>query len=76
VPRRAAELAVGGGLEPDLALHGDYRLDRGVLDRAHVVRVQPPGGEVLARGEQRIGPQQAADVIGAERRCRTHEHPL
>ena len=41
--------------------------DRGVLDCAQLGGVEPAGREVLAGGQQALGPQQAADVIGAER---------
>ena len=45
-----------------------------VLDRAQLGRVDPPRGEVVARGEQVRRAEQAADVVGAERRCRARRH--
>jgi hypothetical protein len=78
LPPRAARLAVGGGLEPNLLLLSDRLLDLAVLDRA-----QRAGGELAAlvlrpRLLERRRPQQAADVVGAEwRRLPLHRssHP-
>ena len=69
MPPRAAEFAVGDRLQADLFLLLDDVLDLAVFDRLQL------GGAVispLARRSracfQRGGPQQAADMIGAERR--------
>ena len=76
VPRAAAELAVGGRLEPDVLLHPHDVADGVVLDGAQLVGAEPTGGGVLAGLEQRRRAEQAADVIGAERWGREHRpHP-
>jgi hypothetical protein len=65
VPRRAAELAVGGGVQSDVLLHAHDVADRLVLDGAQRLVVDPAGGVILA-GAQEVGrTQQAADVVGA-----------
>jgi hypothetical protein len=66
VPEGAAELAVGDGLQPHVLLHLDDIEDRFVLDR-----LQFGGGDGVvvimrvARGLDAVGPQEAADDIGA-----------
>ena len=76
VPRRAAELAVGRRAEADVLLHADGRADRLVLDPAQLGRVDAAGGEVLARLQEPRGPEEAADVVGAERRGLARRHRL
>ncbi len=71
---RAAELAVGRGLQPDLLLQTDGVADGRVLDGTQLGRVDPARGEVVARREQVRRAEQAADVIGAERRRRALTH--
>ena len=71
----AAELAVGGKLQPDLLLLPDRLFDLAVFDRAQRVR-----GDLIARALgprlfDRGGPQQAADMVGAKRR-RSSLHPV
>ena len=66
VPRGAAELAVGGRLQPDLLLLAHDVADRLVLDPLQLLGVDAPRLEVLARLQQRGRSQQAADVVGAE----------
>jgi len=68
VPGLAAQLAVGGGLEPDLALHPDDLRDGGVLDLRELLGRDQALRELLAGLEHRLGTQQAADVVGAEGR--------
>ncbi len=68
MPPGAAELAVGGELEADLFLLLDDLLDRAVFDRLQRGIVDLALGVLLARLLQRRRAQQAADVIGAERR--------
>ena len=69
VPGRAAELPVGRRLQPDVVLHLHDRADRVVLDGAQLLGAsRRPGGELLASLQQLRRAQQAADVIGAERR--------
>ena len=48
--------------------------DRLVLDLAQLVGVDPVVGEVLARLQQLWRAQEAADVVGSERRSRTIGH--
>src|SRR5581483_7256117 len=67
-----AELAVGGGLQAGLALHGDRPGDRLVLGGPQLGRVDAAGREVIPGGEQLRRAEQAADVVGAERRCAAH----
>src|SRR6266498_2015186 len=77
VPGGSAELAVGGRLEPDIALHLDDRGDGAVLDRPQLLGGDAPGGEVVTGPQQLRWAQQAADVICPKRRCRAsrHGHP-
>ena len=68
MPGGAAELAVGGRLQADLVLQADNVADGLVLDLAQGRIVDGAGGVLLARPVQGGGPQQAADVVGPERR--------
>ena len=68
MPPRAAELAVGDGLQADVFLALDDALDLAVFDRLQVGGRDLALGALLARLAQRGGAQQAADMIGAERR--------
>ena len=68
MPPGAAELAVGDRREPDLLLLLDDALDLAVLDRLEVGGADLALGALLARLLQGGRAQQAADVIGAERR--------
>src|SRR5262249_59846441 len=71
VPERAAELAVGDQLEPDLLLPLDDLLDLAIFDRAQRCSVDLALLALLARLFQSMGTQQAADVVGAEWRFGT-----
>ena len=55
--------------EPDLLLHADDLVDRVVLGGLEALVVELAGGVRLARLEQLGRAQQAADVVGAERRA-------
>ena len=56
--------------QPDVLLHAHHVADRLVLDRAQLARVDRPRGVVVARAaSSRSRSQQAADVVGAERRA-------
>ena len=70
VPRLAAELAVGRGLQADLLLLAHDLADRVVFDRAQRRRVDATVREVVARLQELRRAEQAADVVGAERRLR------
>ena len=74
VPRRAPELAVGGALQADVALEGDRIADRVVLDRAQLGRIDAPRLVVGAGAPDPLGPEQAADVVGAKRWARARGH--
>src|SRR5262249_49368142 len=68
VPPGAAELAVGGELEPDLLLLLDDLLDLAVLDLLQLRGADLALLTLDPRGPERRGAQQAAHVIGPERR--------
>jgi hypothetical protein len=68
VPRLAAQLAVGRGLQPDLALPPDVRLDGGVLDLRELRGRDVAGRELVAGLEHLFRAQEAADVVGSEGR--------
>ncbi len=74
MPPGAAEFAVGGELEADLFLLPDDLFDLAVLDRCQRGGVDLALGALLARGFQRRGAQEAADVVGAERRFAAWGH--
>src|SRR5262245_39675479 len=77
VPPGAAELAVGDGLEPHLLLLLDDALDLAVLDRLERGRADLALGVLLPRLLERSRTQQAADMVGAERRLGSlHVGPL
>ena len=68
MPPGATKFAIGGEFQPDLLLLFDRPFDLAVFDRA-----QRFGGDLVAlaleaRLFQRRRPQQASDMIGAERR--------
>src|SRR6185437_12316315 len=71
MPGGALILAVSGELEPDLLLHLDDRAHRILLDAAKLLGGQFLAREFLARLDQRLRAQKAADMIGAKRRCGT-----
>src|SRR5262249_15573131 len=68
VPPRAAELAIGGALQADLLLLADDGLDLAVIDRLELIGGNLARRALRARLLQRGRAQQAADMIGAERR--------
>ena len=68
MPPGAAELAVGDGLQADLLLLLDDALDLAVFDRLEVGGADLALGALCPRLLQRCGAQQAADMVGAERR--------
>jgi hypothetical protein len=69
VPRAAAHLAVGDPAQPERRLAPHRRGDRLVLDGAQFRRGEPPRLMLLPRLQQLRRAQQAADMIGAERRA-------
>src|SRR5262245_8857787 len=68
MPERAPELAVGNCLKADLFLFSDCLLDFLILDRLELRQGDLALLALPARRLQRGGPQQAADLIGSERR--------
>ena len=66
--RGTTKLAVGDDLQPDIFLHAHDGADALVLNALERVRVQLAGLKALERLAQLGGAQQAADVIGPERR--------
>src|SRR6266566_3868200 len=76
MPGGPPELAVGDRAQPDVCLHRDRVADRGVLDGPQVIGGDRAAGGVLAGLQQGAGAEQAADVIGAEGRCRAYGHGI
>ncbi len=70
----AAELAIGHNLEPDRLLLGDGGADRFVFDRAQFRGVDLAGVELGAGVHHRSGTNEAADLVGAERRMLNAGH--
>ena len=68
MPQRAAELAVGHGLQADVFLQFHHLADRRVFQRAQVLCGDFALAEPLALGEQGGRAQKAANMIGAEGR--------
>jgi GNAT superfamily N-acetyltransferase len=68
MPPRAAEFAIGNRLQTDLFLLAYDAFDLAVLDRFQRRGIDRALGELGARVPQRRRAQQAADMIGAERR--------
>ena len=62
----AAELAVGDAVQAHVFLELDDVGDGAVFHRAQLLRRDLPLGVLLARVEQELGAQEAADVVGAE----------
>src|SRR5262245_45520111 len=68
MPPRAAELAVGDRAKADLFLFPDDALDLAVLDLLECFRADLALGTFLPRLLEGGRAQQAADMVGAERR--------
>ncbi len=68
MPIGAPELAVGNRRQPDLLLLSDRLPDLLILDGFELGRRDLAFLQLLARVFQRGRPQQAADVVGSERR--------
>jgi hypothetical protein len=67
VPPRAAELAIGDCLQADFLLFLDDARDLAVLDCLEFGGTDRALGALVPRILERLRPQQAADMIGAER---------
>ncbi len=68
VPGTAPELAVGRRGKADVLLHRHHRPDGVVLRGRQGIRGNPARGVIGPSREQRGGTEQAADVVGSERR--------
>ena len=68
VPKRAAELAVGDGSQPNVLLLADNLLDLAVFDRGELGSADLAALTLATRRFERGGAQQATHVIGAKRR--------
>ena len=66
MPCAAIVFAVGDELQPDVLLHRDDIADRLLLDALEAGAVAAAFG-LLARLDQRLRPDQAAHMVGAER---------
>ena len=75
MPEVAPVLAVGDDVQADRLLLRHRALDQPVLDRAEVAGRQGAGAGLSARPVQLGRPQEAADVLGAERRPGRHPRP-
>ena len=76
MPPRAPELAVADRLQPGRFLPADDVFDFAVLDGRELGFRDLALGAAFARRLQCYGPQQAADMIGAERRLGSlHDYP-
>src|SRR6185437_15393694 len=69
-PVAAMEFAVGAGFEADRFLQRDDILDRRALDFVQRRGIDLAALAFLARDEDRLGPQHAADDVSFERRHR------
>jgi hypothetical protein len=67
VPGRAPELSVGGALQADVLLHAHDVADGVVLHRAQLFGAHGAVGMGGSGGQHALRPEQAADVVGAER---------
>ncbi len=74
MPPGAAEFAVGDRLQADVLLLFDDAFDLAILDRFQRIGIDFAFGAPLARFFQRGRSQQAADMIGAERRLGALRH--
>ena len=68
MPPGTTELAVGNPLQSGGFLHADHALDLAILDRREPGCVELAGGKLATRVFQCGRTQQAADVLGTERR--------
>ena len=75
MPGGAAKLAVGDGFQADVLLELHDLADGLVLRGLELVGLDTTVREVLPRLEESLRAQQAADVVGAERRCGPPGHP-
>ncbi len=68
LPADAIIFAVGDRLQPDPFLQRHHLAHRILAHRAERIGIDRARGELLACGHQRLGADQAADMIGAKRR--------
>jgi len=74
IPVLAAEFTVADRGHPDALLHRHGFDDAFVLDTLQLVLCQPPLHPGFARGAQPRRPDEAAQVLGAERRLNFPRH--
>ncbi len=70
--RAAAEFAVGDAFQADILLQLDDVPDRAVLDLVQLIFRNRLVAQLVARLDQLVRAQQAADMIGAKRRTLLH----
>ena len=68
LPGKAVEFAVGDDLQPHLFLHAHDLADGRMLDIEQLLRRHGAGFGGLPRIDQRLGTDEAADLVGAKRR--------
>jgi hypothetical protein len=76
LPAAPVVFAVGHDLEPEVFLQSDDVADRGFLDRLKVGVCGFVFGRRLARLDQLVGPDQAADVVRARKGAGWQRHVL
>ena len=74
LPGAAVELAVGDDAEPDPFLQAHHVADRILLDAPELGRRERALLRRFSRGDQGIGTDQAADMVGAKRRRGSFSH--
>jgi hypothetical protein len=69
-----AEFPIGNDRKSCRLLQSDCGGDRFVFDSSELVTINLAGSKAATRGDQTLGSQQAADVLGPEwrRTCRLH----
>ena len=76
LPAAAVVFAVGDDLEPEVFLQADDVADRGLLDTLELGVCEFLFGRCLARFDQVVGPNQAADVVRARKGAGRQRHAL
>src|SRR5579872_2167783 len=74
LPGKSVVFAIGGDLEPSVLLEPNHIADRGLLDARKLRRSHSALFGGLARRNERIGTDQAADMVGAKWRLCTLHH--
>ena len=74
LPRSAVVFAVGDDLQANILLQAHNLLHRFMLDLQQLRRRHPPLARSLARIDEPLRPDQAADMVGAKRRSGAFGH--